>query len=197
MITAKDIAIPWNYYVTLVSLLFSGSLVAAEMRVCHDYGCKQSSHIRLTSHELQQVQQLFHPSLSTPSEEREQIANAIALLEKYTARHIGSEDLAENYAGIGLPKQMDCIDESYNTQRYLQLLEQQQLLIWHRTSSRVYRSPWLFDQHWSASIEERHQGTRYAVDSWFLDNGKRPYIQPLTQWRKKAPLPFNPDAPSK
>ena len=38
-------------------------------------------------------------------------------------------------------------------------------------------------------------GSDWAIDSWFLDNGKRPYVQRLDAWLEKAEKPFNPDAP--
>ena len=57
------------------------------------------------------------------------------------------------------------------------------------------RAPWLFDQHWSATLRELDGERLWAVDSWYLDNGLRPYVQPLEQWRGKAALPSHPDQP--
>jgi hypothetical protein len=47
---------------------------------------------------------------------------------------------------------------------------------------RELRHPWILDVHWSAVIRDRNTGKRYAVDSWFLDNGQLPFIQALDEW---------------
>ena len=73
-------------------------------------------------------------------------------------------------------------------------MEQRGLLKWHTVTERAYRRPFVFDQHWSATIKIKNGPSQWAVDSWFLDNGKQPFIQPLEQWRSKADLPYNPDA---
>ena len=85
-------------------------------------------------------------------------------------------------AGAGQPGQLDCISESRNTTTYLRLLEAEGLLQWHTVEERQVRHPLIFNVHWSAVIRERTSGERFAVDSWFLDNGKPPFIQPLEDW---------------
>ena len=56
------------------------------------------------------------------------------------------------------------------------------LIQWHEVEDRKLRHPWILDLHWSAVIRDRRTGKRYAVDSWFLDNGQKPFIQPLDEW---------------
>ena len=83
---------------------------------------------------------------------------------------------------------MDCIDESTNTKRYLDLLQEQGLLHWHTVAERVYRAPHFFDLHWAGQIIELETLDSYVVDSWFLDNGNMPYIQALNNWLRKDPI---------
>ncbi len=126
---------------------------------------------------------LFEPPPAGAAGERERIRLAVALLERLVGRHTGTDaDLGENFAGLGRPGQMDCIDESTNTTVYLRMLEKEGLLRWHTL---VYRSTRFtgLQPHSTAVIEERGSGRRYAVDSWFLDNGEPPFIVPLAQWR--------------
>ena len=42
--------------------------------------------------------------------------------------------------------------------------------------------------HWSAVIEEKQEDEprRFAVDSWFVDNGQPAVILPLEEWKKGA-----------
>ncbi len=149
---------------------------------CTDYHCDDSETVSLSAKQWRQVQVLFAATRSA-AEERRQIRKAIALLEIQVGRITGtSRDLAKNVAGAGQPGQLDCISESKNTTTYLQLLSKDGLLQWHTVEERQLRHPWILDLHWAAVIRDKGTDKRYAVDSWFLDNGHPPYIQPLDQW---------------
>ncbi|HFD81307.1 MAG TPA: hypothetical protein ENK05_13085 [Gammaproteobacteria bacterium] len=136
----------------------------------------------LDARQWQQVRALFATVADAPGE-RKRIAAAIGLLENQVGRIAGTwRDRGGNIAGSGLPGQLDCIAESKNTTTYLKLLARDGLLRWHRVDARRLRHPWILDLHWTAVIRERGSGRAYAVDSWFLDNGQPPYIQPLGDW---------------
>ncbi|HHH45254.1 MAG TPA: hypothetical protein ENK49_14060 [Gammaproteobacteria bacterium] len=149
---------------------------------CTDYHCDEGETVSLSAAQWQEIRALF-AATSNAQEERQQIRKAIALLETQVGAITGtSRDLAKNVAGAGLPGQLDCISESKNTTTYLRLMNEDGLLHWHTVEERHLRHPWILDLHWSAVIRDRDTGQRYAVDSWFLDNGQPPYIQPLEQW---------------
>jgi len=147
---------------------------------CIDFHCDATRTVRLDAGHWQTVRALFAGETS-PAGEREQIRQAIALLEREVGVIIGTwSDLARNIRGDG--RQLDCISESKNTTTYLQLLFNDGLLRWHDIDERQVRYPLIFDTHWTAVVLDRNSGQRYAVDSWFLDNGEPPYIQPLEDW---------------
>lgn len=149
---------------------------------CTDYHCDEGETVTLSEDQWRRVVSLFPPAES-PTDERAQIRQAIALLETQVGKTTGTwRDLAKNVAGAGLPGQLDCISESKNTTTYLQLLSDGGLLQWHEVEDRRLRHPWILDLHWSAVIRDRSTGKRYAVDSWFLDNGQQPFVQPLDDW---------------
>lgn len=149
---------------------------------CTDYHCDEGETVTLSEDQWRRVVSLFPPAES-PTDERAQIRQAIALLETQVGKTTGTwRDLAKNVAGAGLPGQLDCISESKNTTTYLQLLSDDGLLQWHEVEDRRLRHPWILDLHWSAVIRDRSTGKRYAVDSWFLDNGQQPFVQPLDDW---------------
>jgi hypothetical protein len=185
------------------ALLMLAMLAAAPVRAessallaCHDYGCKSQTVVRIGDQDWRRLGQLFEPTAADAAAERQQIARAIALMEQIAAPQISPQaDLGENFDGNGLPGQMDCIDESRNTTAYLQLLEQRSLLRHHRVGERAYRAPWIFDQHWTATIRAE-DGSDWAIDSWFLDSGRQPYVQALPAWLDNDDLPYNPDAES-
>ena len=79
------------------------------------------------------------------------------------------------------PGQLDCIDESINTTRYLELFEQAGLLKFHRVTERAYRRS-LFDQHWAAQLQDLKSSRRYVIDSWYGDNGEPPLMVSSERW---------------
>lgn len=138
----------------------------------------------LTAGQWQSIRNLFTVHIS-PANERENIRQAIALLENMVGAITGTwRDLAGNAAGAGQPGQLDCISESKNTSTYLKLLFNDGLLKWHKVEKRQVRHPLIFNTHWTAVIADRSSGERFAVDSWFRDNGEPPDLQPLSDWLK-------------
>ena len=117
------------------------------------------------------------------------IRRAIAVLEHIAGTQTPTfRDRGRNPIVDDWPGQMDCIDESTNTKRYLDLLQERGLLRWHRVVERAYRTPHLVDPHWAGQIVELETLDHYVVDSWFLDNGELPYIQAISAWKRKDPI---------
>ncbi|GMQ86996.1 MAG: hypothetical protein BMS9Abin08_0194 [Gammaproteobacteria bacterium] len=170
------------YFTCMYPLTGIPALTPPPFYSCTDYHCDEGETVSLSAQQWSRVRGLFAAPRS-PAEERRQIRKAIALLEVQIGGITGtSHDLAKNVAGAGQPGQLDCISESKNTTTYLQLLNNDGLLHWHTVEERRLRHPWILDLHWAAVIRDKNSGKRYAVDSWFLDNGQPPYIQPLDQW---------------
>jgi hypothetical protein len=166
-------------------LLLATAVAASQPQqffACIDYYCDQGEMVTLSAGEWQKVRDLFTPDASA-AQERENIRQAIALLERQVGVITGTwRDLAGNVIGAGKPGQLDCISESKNTTTYLKLLFDDGLLRYHDIAAREVRRPLVFNVHWSAVIRERRTGQRFAVDSWFLDNGQPPLVQPLEDW---------------
>lgn len=153
---------------------------------CTSYHCKTGQQVQLSEAQWQAVRRLFQVDGSA-EQERQALRQAIALLEQQTGRITGTwRDLAGNVAGAGLPGQLDCISESRNTTTYLHLLDDAGLLRYHAVEERERRNPLILNIHWTAVIRDIGDDRRYAVDSWFLDNGLPPYIQPLEDWKSGA-----------
>ncbi|RME33888.1 MAG: hypothetical protein D6786_06445 [Gammaproteobacteria bacterium] len=181
--------------------------------LCTGIGCTSRQQIRLHGGDLAQIAALFRPPASGPQGERARIRQAIALLERLAGRtspiRLDRGGNPDSVVGGDSPTaamaewppsalrrehpdirgQLDCVAESTNTTIFLRLLEERGLLRWHEVLEPAFRAPRVFDQHWAARIREKASGRLYAVDSWYLDNGQPPYIQPLADWQRKAPLP--------
>lgn len=157
----------------------------AQFNICYDHGCASLAWVKLGPEQWQQVRAIFAKPAAAAAGERAQIAAGVALLETIVGELTGTAgDRGGNWKGLGLPGQMDCIDESTNTTIYLRMLQKYGLLRWHMVADRVTRWTPFNWPHTTAVIAERDSPERWAVDSWFLDNGEPPFVLPLETWRR-------------
>ena len=156
--------------------------------VCYDHSCATVVTDSLSAEEWRTASAGLASPLPTAADERQAISVAIATMEDIVGRHTGtSVDSGGNLAGFGKPLQMDCIDESTNTHTYLLMLQRDGLLKHHRVVSRSTRFGLFVGMpHTTAVIEDTVTQQRYAVDSWFHDNGEPPYIERLELWKAGA-----------
>ena len=171
----------------------AGAVTADEsVRICHGYGCLAQAHIRYSEGQLGLVRRIMARATDAPSE-RERLAETLGSLYAWGGEQSDiHNDRGGNYADDQVSGRMDCIDHSTTTTRFLRLLENRGWLRWHRVVEPIMRSRFFVVQHWTAVIEERPRTPyrdrapdsqmRYAVDSWFRDNGKPAVIQPLGYW---------------
>ncbi len=184
-----------NLYILLLLLPLKALMASqAEFTQCSDFGCKTRIELDLSMQQWSAIHQIFASPANTALQEKFQIRQAIALMEQFTGEITGSYmDKAENYSGVDLPHQQDCIDESTNTFQYLFALQKRGWLKWHKVAGKHRRIVW-FASHWTALIEDLTDHQIYAVDSWYRDNGEPPYIQKLEDWesKKSFPVALNP-----
>ena len=162
----------------------------AEFVQCSDFGCKTTIEMDFNQAQWAELRQIFSPLAASAFEEKQRIRRAIALMEQYAGEISGTKlDKAENYPGIEIPHQQDCIDESTNTFQYLFALQKRGFLKWHQVVGKKRRIVWFFT-HWSALIRDITEDQLYVVDSWYRDNGEPPYIQKLQDWESKKAFPI-------
>lgn len=160
--------------------------VDRSLEVCFQHGCAATAVVPLDEGLLAELGAIFAP-VGDGAQERDAIARGIAVVERYVGSRTGTDrDLGGTFPGAFRPGQMDCIDESTNTTRYLRLFERKGWLRRHDVAKPATRLPiptgWW--PHTTAVITERGSGTAYAVDSWFEANGHPPYIVELGTWRR-------------
>lgn len=155
------------------------------VRVCYDFGCKNRELVGIPHKSWKSVTAWFRAEPPDPAAEREQIRQAVGLMEAHIGRLTPTHrDQGQNgSANAKFPGQLDCIDESINTTTYMKLFEEHGLLRWHRVVERAHRKA-IFDQHYSGQVEELITGKRYVVDSWFHPNGYLPDVQDTATWVK-------------
>ncbi|MFC1837061.1 hypothetical protein ACFLYW_00060 [Thermodesulfobacteriota bacterium] len=153
---------------------------------CSKYGCKEKTIINLSSESWQSVRQIFVQKALDPAQEREQISNAIGLLETILGPITETEnDEPGSFQGMMKHNQLDCVDESLNTTTYLVMLEEDNLITEHTLLGPAQRG-FLIDgawPHFAPVIEEKATGERFVVDSWFYKNGEKAVVLPLQVWK--------------
>lgn len=157
----------------------------ARFNICFNHGCQSLANVSLTPEQWEEIHRLFSPEPASPWEERERIAQAMGKLEALAGKLTGIDnDRGGSLAGLWMSNQMDCIDESTNAHTYLVMLKNDRLLRYHVPVDNARRFRPRLYQHYTAVIEEITTQQKYAVDSWFLDNGQPPFIIPLDTWKQ-------------
>jgi hypothetical protein len=157
----------------------------AHFSICFNHSCQSLADVSLTPGQWPEIRRLFSPEPASPWEERERIALAVGKLESLAGKLTGIDnDRGGSLAGLWMSNQMDCVDESTNTHTYLVMLKNDGLLKYHVPADNARRFRPRLYQHYTAVIEETATQQKYAVDSWFRDNGQPPFIIPLSTWKR-------------
>ena len=160
--------------------------VPSRFNICHGGTCTNVTPVSLDAASWQRIVAVFARPTIDSAEEREQIREAIGLLEQVVGEMTGTaDDRAENAPGRGWHLQLDCIDESVNTSNYIKMLIGAGLVRRHRLEARATRGWFLMGwPHTTAVVSETTTGEKWAIDSWFFDNGVKPEVVLLEQWKK-------------
>jgi hypothetical protein len=155
--------------------------------VCIGGGCAEVINVSMTDDEWQTVVNVFVNAgvIADAEQERSLIAGAIGVLESIVgAKTSTTTDRAGTFGNSDYPGQLDCNDEAINTTTYLRLMRQNGLIKLHEVEDTRTRN-FFFNgwPHSTAVIHEIASGQRFAVDSWFYDNGFPATIVPFKVWK--------------
>ena len=159
-----------------------------EITVCHGFGCTERSHASLTAAEWRKVAAFFRPQAKNANAERQQIARAVALIERLvgpqtgTDRHQWTHRDGHISPNLGDLSQLDCVDESLNTWTYMTLMERGGLFHFHQVA-RLSNAGSLTDLSFrNTAVLQEIKGGYYAIDASLVDGGVPPPIMPLETW---------------
>lgn len=156
--------------------------------VCHGFDCTERSPASLDIKQWRQVVAVFRPRAKNAQAERQQIARAVALMERLVGPQTGTaarqwthKDMLI-YPNLGDPTQLDCVDESVNTWTYMTMMERGGLLHFHRVAQ-LANAGGLTDPFMrNTAVLQEIKGDYFAVDASLVDGGEPPVIMPLTAW---------------
>jgi hypothetical protein len=156
-----------------------------QFEICQGGGCALASTTALSEQEWATVVQIFNDPSANAEDERQHIAQAIGVLENLVGQKTGTTaDLAGTFFDGKLAGQQDCNDEAINSTTYMRLLKNNGLMLFHEIEDTRTRNFFFTGwPHTTAVIRDIETGERYAVDSWFYDNGHPATIVPFKQWK--------------
>ena len=173
----------------LVSLMFPfGGAAAQTFSVCHGYDCYYHTKVTLTSKDQLRIHSLLKKASRSADDERKALRAAVAIFEERSAATIGVRDKPKMEFGKARIKgQMDCVDESKNTDSFLRNLQSRGWLKYHTVERRTTRGSFIDGRypHWTAAIKDV-TGQNWAVDSWYEAGGGLPDIMPLQEWKRRG-----------
>lgn len=179
--------------VTDISRIYHETPSLDGFNICIGGGCAEIKHVALSDSEWQKVAGIFTyarvyvlaNAQEKAAQERKWIADAVGLLETIVGIKTGtSTDRAGTFNNSSFSGQLDCNDEAINTTSYLRLMQQYGLIKYHEIEDMRTRNFFFTGwPHTTAVIHEVATGQRYAVDSWFYDNGFPATVVPFAVWK--------------
>jgi len=170
---------------TEITRIFHQNPTLNQFEICQGGGCYEADKVSLSEADWLPIAKLFNPLPANAEAERKQISLAIGALEEIVGKKIGtSGDLAGTFDNSAYKGQQDCNDEAINSTTYMRLLQQKGYLKFHVIEDMHTRNFFFTGwPHTTAVILESKSGDRFAVDSWFYDNGHAATIVPFAQWK--------------
>ena len=193
-------------WLSLCLAVWAGAVAADErISVCYNYGCAAEDTVRYTESQLAWVRKAMLTAKNA-EQERAALGPVIGRLYYWAGRQTPIyADKGGNTADDAAPGSMDCIDHSTTTTRLLRMMEKRKMLRFHAVEEVERRTRLFVFEHYSAVIEElpprwlarekirymqespdEAKPDRFAVDSWFVDNGQPAVILPLDDWKDGA-----------
>ena len=156
-----------------------------DFRLCVGFGCSWRVPVGLSEQDWARVTKPLHRKAKTAEGERENIAKVIAQMERRVQANAQlSPDRGQAETFENDQHQMDCLDETINTSRALGFLTDEGLLHFHEVAGPIHRG-YFVDGLWphnSAAVMEIETGERYAIDSYYSDNGEEVHVVTLDEW---------------
>jgi hypothetical protein len=166
----------------------------ASFTECHGFSCSVISEVSLSAKQWRSVAAAFKPRASNAAAERDQIARAVALMQRLVGAQTGTGVHQWTHKNmwivpnLGDPTQLDCIDEAVNTWTYMTMMERDKMFRFHRVVKLAYAGlPTDPNPRNAAVIQEKASGAHYVIDPSLVNFAVPPPIMPLDVWTGSWP----------
>lgn len=155
------------------------------VHVCHGSGCEWIVPVKLARADIEELKSKFG-GVKTYWQEQYAISRAIAYLERRVCIEATTchDKPGASWATSKIKGQLECVDETVNTNNYLMLMDKYKLLKYHKIMVPLHRYSFTIFPHWAARVKQIDNGQEWIVDSYFKANGETPYIFKREQWVK-------------
>lgn len=153
----------------------------ASFTYCSDHGCEVQQPVSLSAGDWAAITAPLEAPAADAAAERQAVAVAVGRFETRVALQAGTGVDKGGTMIFAGRRQLDCVDETVNTTRFLTMLERDGLLRFHRRGRPVHRAFAGGFSHMTATLRDR-EGATWAIDSWFRDSGQPADVVPLDAW---------------
>ena len=149
------------------------------------YECSTRAEYTVMPDHWTHIKNLFKPASSDAQDERNRLAQAIALMERDIIMQIASEFIEEDFADQ-LKQIFTNQDETRNTSKFIALLIDQGLVSQHVLRRSEARRSMFGVSQTTAVIQSLYDGARFAVDATSSGFGEAPVVMPFKQWKNAS-----------
>jgi hypothetical protein len=154
----------------------------SDFTVCRGFHCAQRVPASISEEQWRRVAAIFKPRAKNALLERQQIARAVAMVQRIVGPQTGTDAHQWTHRNLlvlpngGDLTQLDCIDTSVNTWTYMTLMERSGFFSFHKVA------PLSYAPLRNTAVLQEINGGYFAIDASLVDVGVPPPVMALATW---------------
>lgn len=161
----------------------------SEMTVCYGFVCRRRAILVFSDADRKTLTQILSAGKTNAAAERMALQRAVIWFDRRVGPMIGTTRRvakADIRAGSDATN-FDCFDTTRDTTSLLLVLQEWNLLKFHKVGNPRYRgNPFAFQTpHNTAVVVDRATGIEWVVDLWPKRYAEAPDVMPVEQWLKE------------
>jgi len=161
----------------------------SEMTVCYGFVCRRRAILAFSDADRRTLTQILSAGKASAAAERVALQRAVVWFDRRVGPMIGTTKRvakADIRAGSDATN-FDCFDTTRDTTSLLLVLQEWNLLKFHKVGNPRYRgNPFaLQTPHNTAVVVDKATGVEWVVDLWPKNYAEAPDVMPVEQWLKE------------
>ncbi|EKS30756.1 hypothetical protein [Afipia felis] len=161
----------------------------SEMTVCYGFVCRRRAILAFSDADRRTLTQILSAGKASAAAERVALQRAVVWFDRRVGPMIGTTKRvakADIRAGSDATN-FDCFDTTRDTTSLLLVLQEWNLLKFHKVGNPRYRgNPFaLQTPHNTAVVVDKASGVEWVVDLWPKNYAEAPDVMPVEQWLKE------------
>ncbi len=159
---------------------------ATSMTVCYGFVCRRRETVVFTSADRRALTQILAAGRGSAAAERAAVQRAVVWFDRRLGPMLGTDKRVAraDFRARDDQHNFDCWDTTRNTTSLLLVLQDWNLLKYHRVGDPHYRGNVMALQtpHNTAVLVEPASQVEWVVDLWPRGYGERPDVMPVRKW---------------